>query len=142
MRVGVGPLDQLVGHRLQLRQVHVAVLLGLELEAAGVAQALDGRRPKDADDGAFDLLIALLLDLLRRSPRRIRRRVRSSNGFRTDEHRAEVGAVGVVQKRFPGDADGVGHAGDARGRSCRSVAMIASVRCTEAESGNWTLTSR
>ena len=45
-RVGVGLLDQLVGHRLQLRQVQIAVLLGLQLEAAGVAQALDGRCPK------------------------------------------------------------------------------------------------
>src|SRR4029077_1750312 len=62
MGVGVGPLDQLVRHGLQPTQVNIAALLGLKPEAPSVAQALDGRGPKDADDGAINLLIALLLD--------------------------------------------------------------------------------
>ena len=51
-RVLVGPLYKLVCHQLQLVQVDEAMLLGLELETAGVAQAMNGRCPEDANDRA------------------------------------------------------------------------------------------
>ncbi len=114
MRVGAGPLDQLVGHRLQPREIHVAALLRLKLEAAGVAQSLDRRRPKDADDGPFDLLIAKLLDL-RGDDRVVFLRRPLLERLQAEEHRRQVGAVGGREKRFPGDANGVGHAGDGAG---------------------------
>ena len=101
-----------------------------------------GGARKTPIDGAFDLLIALLLDL--RGDHRIvfvaRPLCRTASGPTNIVPRLEPLVVG--RNDFPGDADGVGHAGDRRGQSCRSWARIASVRCTEAESGNWTLTSR
>ena len=42
-------------------------------------------------------------------------RVRCSNGFRPTNIVPRLEPLVVVRKRFPGDADGVGHAGDAAG---------------------------
>ena len=59
-----------------------------------------------------------------------------------DVHRAEVGGVGVEQDRLAGDGDGVLDARRLPGDLLRCAASLRCVRCTEAESGSCTLTSR
>ena len=123
-------VDQLIGHRLQFAEIDVAALLGLQLEAAGVAQAVDRRRPEDADHGALDLLVAPLLDLARRSPRRTRRVPSAGRtASRTTNIEPRFEPLVVVRNDIAGDADRVGDAGDAlvgpatrdRRRAIRSI---------------------
>ncbi len=97
------------------------------LKAAGVAQAADGRRPEDADHGPFDFAVGSACwnfsaiassysSLLRALVERLQ----------DDEHRAEVGAVGVQQERLAGDADGVRDAGRLRSGDLSILAITAS----------------
>ena len=52
---GVALLDQVVGLALERVEAVVAAVLDHQLEAAGVAQAVDRRRPEHADLGVLDL---------------------------------------------------------------------------------------
>jgi hypothetical protein len=81
MRVGIELLNQLIGHALELLQIHVAALLRLELESARIGQAADRRRPKDTHDGVLNLPGAFCLasEGKRRTERELERMGMSSS---------------------------------------------------------------
>ena len=127
--------------RLQLLEVHVAALLGLQLEAAGVAQALDGRRPKTLTTALLDLL-AVAAGASGDHRVVTFAAVRSSNGFRTTNIVPKLEPLVVIRNDFPETPTVWATPGTLLGDLVDLLARTASVRCTEAESGNWTLTSR
>ena len=105
-------LDQAVGLLLQGDQAEVAAVLDDELEAAGDAEARDRRRPEHRELGLRHVLGAGLA----RSWFMIA--VSRSSGFlplvegvQHDEHRGEIRAVGLQQKRTAREGHRVGDAG-------------------------------
>ena len=118
-----------------------AAVLDHELEAAGDAEARDRRRAEHRDLRVLDLPVAnsrrsrAMIAVSRRSGL-----CRFVERLEDDEHRAEVGAVGRQHERHARDGDGVRHARRRRGRSCSTWATASWVRCSDAESGSWTLT--
>ena len=92
-------LDQAVGLLLQGHQTEVAAVLDDELESAGDAQARDRRRPQHRELGLRDLLGTGLVEAVH--DRRVAqlRLLPLVEGVQDDEHRGEIGAVGLQQER-------------------------------------------
>ncbi len=62
-------VDDLFGHLLQGRQSVVAAVFDHDLETAGRAEAVDGRRTEDVDHAFLNLGFELFFELLRQSRR-------------------------------------------------------------------------
>ena len=135
--------DDLIADPLQAAEAEVAAVFDDQLEAAGGAQAVDGRRAEGRDDGLRALLAAAVQQDRRRWRRRSGPGVRRwENSLQHDVHRAQVRGVGAGDQRLAGNAHRVVDPSACRWASRSMCAMIRWVRSTEAESGNCTLSTR
>ena len=105
---------------LQGAQAGAAAVLHLQLEAAGRAQAVDGRRAEHADARRGDRVefLAQPLDDRRRAELRVAGALLER--LENHEHAAHVADVGAQHGRVAGQVDRVRDARVLRGRSCSS----------------------
>ncbi len=102
-----GPVDDLLAEPLELVQAQVGAVLDDQLEAAGGAQAVDGRCAERRDDGPADLLAAPVPNRLGDRVGVQLRRMAFFKRLEQDVHRTQIGRVGVQDQRLPGDTNRV-----------------------------------